>query len=82
MVIGTKKQNPYDKIKLRPKFYRNQLFKIDFMLKLIILANKRVSAHEVHKVFSPRPESTKQMEQTLRAKVKIFLKNENFKKCF
>ena len=55
MVIGTKKQNPYDKIKLRPKFYRNQLFKIDFMLKLIILANKWVSAHEVHKVFSPRP---------------------------
>ena len=28
------------------------------------------------------PESTKQMEQTLRAKVKIFFKSENFKKCF
>ena len=32
MVIGTKKQNPYDKIKLRPKFYRNQLLNMDFML--------------------------------------------------
>ena len=29
----------------------------------------------------PYPESTKQMEQTLRAKVKIFFKSENFKKC-
>ena len=27
-------------------------------------------------------ESTKQMEQTLRAKVKIFFKSENLKKCF
>ena len=27
-----------------------------------------------------RPESTKQMEQTLRAKIKIFFKSENFKK--
>ena len=27
-----------------------------------------------------KPESTKQMEQTLRAKVKIFFKSENFKK--
>ena len=31
---------------------------------------------------SPNPESTKQMEQTLRAKVKIFFKSENLKKCF
>ena len=30
----------------------------------------------------PNPESTKQMEQTLRAKVKIFFKSENLKKCF
>ena len=29
-----------------------------------------------------RAESTKQMEQTLRAKVKIFFKSENIKKCF
>jgi hypothetical protein len=29
-----------------------------------------------------RAESTKQMEQTLRAKVKIFFKSENLKKCF
>ena len=29
-----------------------------------------------------KPESTKQMEQTLRAKVKIFFKSENLKKCF
>ena len=27
-------------------------------------------------------ESTKQMEQTLRAKVKTFFKSENLKKCF
>ena len=30
----------------------------------------------------PYTESTKQMEQTLRAKVKIFLKSENLKKWF
>ena len=29
-----------------------------------------------------RPERTKQMEQTLRAKVEIFFKSENLKKCF
>ena len=29
-----------------------------------------------------RSESTKQMEQRLRAKVKIFFKSENLKKCF
>ena len=29
-----------------------------------------------------KAESTKQMEQTLRAKVKIFFKSENLKKCF
>ena len=28
------------------------------------------------------PESTKQMEQTLRAKIKIFFKSENLRKCF
>ena len=28
------------------------------------------------------PESTKQLEQTLRAKAKIFFKSENLKKCF
>ena len=33
------------------------------------------------KVLLVKTESTKQMEQTLRAKVKIFFKSENFKKC-
>ena len=33
-------------------------------------------------IYNTNPESTKQMEQTLRAKVKIFFKSENFKRCF
>ena len=33
-------------------------------------------------VQSSKAESTKEMEQTLRAKVKIFFKSENLKKCF
>ena len=32
--------------------------------------------------WSLQSESTKQMEQTLRAKVKIFFKSEDLKKCF
>ena len=36
---------------------------------------------KISKLYS-KAESTKQMEQTLRAKVKIFFKSENLKKCF
>ena len=37
---------------------------------------------DMYDIIHTKSESTKQMEQTLRAKVKIFFKSENLKKCF